>query len=154
MSESDSPSIVADVEAEPVGVHDGRSEAALAAARATPERIVAAWANHDAATFADAFTPDGYMILPGVYASGRDEIRFFMASAFAVPYYGTRVAGTPLEARLLAPGVAVVVTKGGVLAPGDSEVSAERAIRATWVVVERDGRWQIAAYQNSPAGNA
>jgi uncharacterized protein (TIGR02246 family) len=43
----------------------------------------------------------------------------------------------------------VLITEGGVLAPGET-VAAERLIRATWVVAKQDNGWQLAAYHNSP----
>ncbi|KJK58362.1 SgcJ/EcaC family oxidoreductase [Saccharothrix sp. ST-888] len=122
-----------------------------AALRAVPELIVAAWAEHDADRFAETFTEDATLILPGdVYLTGREEIRSFMAQAFAGPFKGTRVTGRPISVRPLAEGVAVVVTRGGVLAPGDTEVTAERAIRATWVLAKEGADWRIASYQNTP----
>lgn len=129
-------------------------EAVQAAVAAVPARIVAAWAAQDADAFADVFTEQGSMILPGVLQVGRDAVRAFMTRAFAGPYRGTRVTGTPVALQLTGPGTAVVVTRGGVLHGDETEVPAERAIHATWVVVERDGQWQLAAYQNSPAHSA
>jgi len=113
-------------------------------------RIVTAWADHDAEAFAAAFTEDATMILPGQYRKGRDQIRDFMAAGFAGPYRGTQVTGEPLDFRYLAEDVALLLTVGGVLAPGQREVSAGQAIRASWLLAERDGRWLLAAYQNSP----
>lgn len=124
--------------------------AEVVAAAALPARIVAAWAAHDSAAFAAVFAADGSMILPGLHLSGRDAIAAFMARAFTGPYRGTRVVGTPFDARVLAPGVVLLLTEGGVIPDGRSELPEGAAVRASWLVVERDGRWQLAAYQNSP----
>ncbi|MEU0743887.1 SgcJ/EcaC family oxidoreductase [Streptomyces sp. NPDC006134] len=121
-----------------------------AAVAALPQRIVEAWAAHDADAFAEVFTPDGTMIIPGVFQQGRDSIRAFMAEAFQGPFKGTRVVGTPVDLRFANSESGILITRGGILAPGESEPSAERAVHASWVVVKRDGRWFLAAYQNSP----
>ncbi|WP_335936520.1 SgcJ/EcaC family oxidoreductase [Streptomyces sp. PTD5-9] len=121
-----------------------------AAVAALPQRIVAAWAAHDADAFADVFTPDGTMILPGHFQQGRDAIRTFMTNAFAGPFKGTRVTGTPVDIRFADAESGILITRGGILAPGETEPSPERAVHASWVVVKRDGRWLLAAYQNSP----
>jgi uncharacterized protein (TIGR02246 family) len=119
--------------------------------RGVSERIVTAWAKHDADAFAEAFTEDGSLILPGgIYLKSREEVRAFMAQAFAGPYKGTRVTGTPLAVKPLADNVVLMLTQGGVLAPGESTVSAEREIRASWLLAKRGGKWLITAYQNTP----
>ncbi|MFD4660047.1 SgcJ/EcaC family oxidoreductase [Kitasatospora sp. NPDC058444] len=122
-----------------------------AALSAVPQRIVAAWAEQDAEGFAEVFTEDATLILPGdVFLTSREAIRAFMTQAFAGPFKGTRVTGDPVSVRPLAENVAVLVTRGGVLAPGDAEVTAERAIRATWVLAREGADWKIASYQNTP----
>lgn len=116
-----------------------------------PDRIVAAWQAKDADAFAATFTEDGSMILPGdIYLTGRQRIRNFMAEAFSGPYRGTQVTGTPLAYKRLADDVVLLLTQGGVLADGDSEVPADNAIRASWLLQRVGGRWLITAYQNTP----
>lgn len=117
-----------------------------------PKRIVAAWAGQDAEAFAEVFTEDGTMILPGVLRNGRDEIRSYMDAAFSGAYKGTRVMGTPQQFRILADDVVLLITRGGVLAADEQDLPDGRAVHASWLVVRRDRRWQLAAYQNSPAG--
>jgi uncharacterized protein (TIGR02246 family) len=126
----------------------------MAAVADLPQRIVTAWSRHDADAFADMFTEDGSMILPGVYCKGREQIRAYMAEGFAGPYRGTQVTGQPVDLRFIGDGVAVLISQGGVLAPGEVTVPDERTVRASWVAVNRDGEWLLAAYQNSPHGSA
>ena len=120
------------------------------AAAAVPGRIVAAWAAHDAEAFGNVFHPDGTMILEGVFRQGRDAIREYMAEAFATVYKGTQVTGQPLAVRFFGPEIGLVITEGGVLGPGQNKVSDAEAIRASWLLVKRDGTWRLAAYQNTP----
>lgn len=122
-----------------------------AAVQAVPGQIVAAWAAHDAAAFAAVFTEDGSMILPGdVFLTGREAVRKFMDEAFRGPYKGTQVTGTPLAIKPLGNDVVLVITEGGVIAEGDSELTSDSAIRASWLLRKQDGRWLITAYQNTP----
>lgn len=122
-------------------------------ALSVPLRLVAAWAQNDASGIASVFSEDGILILPGdVYKKGRAEIRAFMAAAFAGPFKGTGVTGQPVDVRFVSDDVALLRTHGGILAPGETEIAPELAVRSTWVTVKKDGRWQLAAYQNSPRG--
>jgi uncharacterized protein (TIGR02246 family) len=123
------------------------------AVREVPQRIIAAWAENDGDAFADVFTEDATMILPGgIYVTGREGIRAFMSAAYSGPYKGTRVFGEPVSAKFLGTEAAVLVTKGGVLTGKETEVAPERAVRATWVLAKQDGQWLITAYQNTPIG--
>lgn len=121
-----------------------------AAIAALPQRIIAAWGALDADAFASVFTEDATMIIAGAHRKGRGQIREYMAGAFAGPYRGTQVVGTPFEVRLLGPGVVLMLSEGGVRGASESEVSVKNAVRASWLVVKQDGEWALAAYQNTP----
>ncbi|GAA4549722.1 SgcJ/EcaC family oxidoreductase [Amycolatopsis samaneae] len=126
----------------------------LAAVTAVPQRIIDAWAGNDAEAFADVFAEDGTMALPGVFVKGREGVKNFMAAGYAGPYKGTRVYGEPIDVKFLGADSAVVVTLGGVLGKGETEIAEERKVRALWVLAKNDGEWQLAAYQNTPANAA
>jgi uncharacterized protein (TIGR02246 family) len=118
-----------------------------------PLRLVAAWAKNDADGVANVFTDDGILILPGnVYKKSREEIRAFMAAAYAGPFKNSGVTGTPVDVRFVADDIALLRTEGGILAEGQTVIEPELAVASTWVVVKRDGEWKLAAYQNSPRG--
>lgn len=126
-------------------------EAEMAAIAALTQKVVAAWAYNDADSFAGVFVEDGTMILPGMYLKGRDAIHAYLVESFAGQYKGTQVTGRPLDLRLLSADCGILLTQGGVLPAGHTEVPDEQSIRASWVVVKRDGQWWLAAYQNSHA---
>jgi hypothetical protein len=42
------------------------------------------------------------------------------------------------------------LTVGGVLGPGEKEMSGKQAIRAAWILVRSEGLWRLAVYQNCP----
>ena len=128
----------------------GLTDADKAAIASLTQRVIAAWAYHDAGSFADVFTEDGTMILAGVYKKGRADIGEYMAAAFEGIYKGTQVTGKPIDMRPLGRDAAILLSQGGVLEPGESEVAESAAIRAAWVVVREDGQWRLAAYQNTP----
>ncbi|MEV6623810.1 SgcJ/EcaC family oxidoreductase [Amycolatopsis sp. NPDC051106] len=122
-----------------------------AAIAALTQKVIAAWAYGDADGFANVFTEDGTMILPGIFKKGREEIRAFLVESFAGNYKGTQVTGRPIEIRFFTPDSGVLITQGGVLAAGETEVTDSQSIRASWTVVKRDGSWHLASYQNTPA---
>ena len=114
-------------------------------------QFVVAWQANDAKALGDLFAEDGTLVLPGdLYLKSRAEISGYMARAYQGPYKGTGVFGTPVNIRLIGGDTAVLITEGGVLAPGETEVAPKRQIRATWVCVKQGGEWRVFAYHNSP----
>jgi uncharacterized protein (TIGR02246 family) len=126
------------------------SNSDAAAIAALAQRMVSGWAYGEAETIADLFVEDGTMILAGVFCNGKDEIRDYFAKAFEGTYKGTQVTGKPISIRVLGADTAILLSQGGVLQAGETEVSETGAIRASWLVVRTDGQWRLAAYQNSP----
>jgi uncharacterized protein (TIGR02246 family) len=127
------------------------SDGVMAELVAIPGRLVTAWAANDAKAFSQLFIEDGTMILPGVYKKGREEIRQHMEAGYAGQYKGTTVTGSPLDAKPLGSDAVAMITVGGVLAPGEKELSSKEAIRASWIMVkDDDGMWRISLYQNCP----
>jgi uncharacterized protein (TIGR02246 family) len=110
-----------------------------------------AWADNDAEAFAALYTEDATVVQPGIHKKNRDDIRATMAAGFAGPLKGSRVLDEPQSIRFLGSEAAVVITEGGVLMAGQSELPSERLVRATWILTNQDGQWYVAAYQNSPA---
>jgi uncharacterized protein (TIGR02246 family) len=97
------------------------------------------------------YTEDATVVQPGVYKKDREEIRTTMAAAFAGPLSGSRATDQPSSIRFLTDDTAIVISQGGIIFPGQDAVASEGLIRATWVLVRRDGGWRIASYHNSPA---
>jgi uncharacterized protein (TIGR02246 family) len=126
------------------------TKADMAAIASLTQRMIAAWAVADAEAIANLFVDDGTMILAGTYCDNRAAIQAYFAEAFRGEYRDTQVTGKPLASRFLGPDAGVLLTVGGVLEPGETEMSSKQAIRASWTVVRRDGEWRLAAYQNTP----
>ncbi|WP_028478582.1 SgcJ/EcaC family oxidoreductase [Nocardia sp. CNY236] len=115
-----------------------------------PQRIMDAWKNNDAAGFASVFTEDGTMILPGVHQKGRNAIAAFMTEAFAGPYAGTQVIGTPFDVKTLTDDVVILFTQGGIRPTTADSLPDGAWVRATWVLVRDGDSWSLASYTNAP----
>jgi uncharacterized protein (TIGR02246 family) len=114
-------------------------------------RLYQAWEAGDADAFVADYTEDATVVQPGVYKRDREEIRTTMAAAFAGPLSGSRATDDPAAIRFLTNDTALVISEGGIIFPGQDTVASEGLVRASWVLVRRDGGWRIASYHNSPA---
>ena len=112
--------------------------------------VYTAWEANDADEFVAVYLDDATVVQPGVHKKNRQEIRATMAAGFGGPLKGSRVIDTPQDVRFVNDETAIVVSEGGILFPGETTCPADRMVRATWVIAERDGRWLVAAYHNSP----
>jgi uncharacterized protein (TIGR02246 family) len=116
------------------------------------KRVYQAWEANDAETFVAEYLDDASVVQPGIYKEDREEIRTTMAAGFAGPLRGSRVSDQPVDIRFLTDEVAIVISEAGIIFAGQDAVPSGGLVRATWVLVKRDGSWRIAAYHNSPAG--
>ena len=109
-----------------------------------------AWAAGDADGMVAAYTGDASAIMPGALRDSREVIRDSMAAAFAGPLAGTTTFNEQLSIRFVGTDAAIVLSRSGILFPGQSEVPLEGRVNCTWVLEKQDGTWMIAAYHNSP----
>jgi uncharacterized protein (TIGR02246 family) len=120
------------------------------AVRDIVRRVEEVWAENDADSMADVFAEDASLLLPGdVYLKDREQVRAYFKMGYGGPLKGSRVAGRPVNIKHVSDDVAIVITEGGVLYPGQTEVSTENAIRATWVLARHGQEWLVTAYHNT-----
>lgn len=113
-------------------------------------RARAAWDANDAAALADSFAENGSILVDDEQINGREAILAFFTDAFGARLAGTKLHTEPIDVKVLEPGVAVVITDGGVLYDGETAVPAERTVRGTWVAAQVDGEWRVVSQQTSP----
>lgn len=109
-------------------------------------RIVSAWNAGDAAAYAAEFTADAtYVVFIGLVLRGRAAIEAEHVPVFTKWQRGSRMSIRILDLRMPAPGVAVMVTTGGI---GTRRRVPEDKVQ-TFTLVLEDGRWRCAAFQNT-----
>lgn len=110
------------------------------AVRALLARIVEAWARSDAEAYAACFTEDSdYVTFNGMHLRGRAENREAHAPLFRGVLKGTRIDPSITDLSFLAADVALV----------HSASSTRGKSLQTFVLIKRDGHWQIRAFQNT-----
>jgi uncharacterized protein (TIGR02246 family) len=122
------------------------------AIRGLVERMSEAWAKGDGRAFAAVFAADAdYVVFDGTRLQGRKAIGEAHQRLFDTVLKGTRLGGRVTSVRFLTPDAAVVHGEGGVLRPGEAEVSARQRSVQTLVAVRRGGGWAIEAFHNTRA---
>ncbi len=126
------------------------------ALRGTVESFQTAWNAHDAAAVVALFIDDADQVMgDGPMTIGRQALQQWWGARFAGMEAGRRITLTVSAVRLVTPQVAVintVATSGGRDAQGHALPSDTD--RGTWVVVQKSGRWLMAALRVYPAEHA
>jgi len=109
--------------------------------------LIDAWARHDAEAYAALFTEDAsYISYVGTYYQGRGDIEASHRTLWSKFLGGTKLADEILDVRFLGQDIAVVTGRGDTYKgakPGKlSKIQ-------TYTLTRTDGRWLIAAFQNT-----
>jgi uncharacterized protein (TIGR02246 family) len=115
-----------------------------------PMRIQAAWERNDADMFADLFAENGSLLMQDEQLTSREQIRAYMKAGFAGPLKGAKVRGGPLMVQFLGPDTALVVSEGGIMLDGETEISPDRQVRVVWTIVKQDDGVRLFSHQSSP----
>jgi uncharacterized protein (TIGR02246 family) len=124
--------------------------AADAAVRDLVLRLEAGWNSGDAEAFAGPFTDDAdYVAINGAHLKGREAIARGHRGIFETIYKGSRNQATIAAVRFLRPDVAVVHARWRLEYLQGGGVAAVEAYTSMVAVVDTDGEWRIAAFQNT-----
>ncbi|MER5865131.1 SgcJ/EcaC family oxidoreductase [Kitasatospora sp. NPDC002040] len=125
-----------------------QSTSETAAVQAVLNRLVDAWARHDAEAYGDLFTEDAtYITYIGTRYQGRPDIVACHRTLFGGLAKGTRLADATLDIRFPAPGLAVVNGRGDTYKGKRPQKLSK--IQTYTLVRGDDGQWLIAAFQNT-----
>jgi uncharacterized protein (TIGR02246 family) len=123
-----------------------------AAIRALYQQLMDGWNAASGDAFAAPFEEDGDLVgFDGTHIKGRQEIALFHQHLFDMFLKGSRLVGKVTSQRFLTSDVAVVHTVGGTVMAGQTDLEPERNSVQTLVAVKRNGKWGLAAFQNTRA---
>jgi uncharacterized protein (TIGR02246 family) len=118
--------------------------------RALYDQLMEGWNRGSGEAFAACFTADGDLVaFDGTHFRGRQHIAAAQQELFDKWLAGTRLVGAVESVRFLGPDVAIAHAVGNTIARGRSRPDRERASIQTLVAVQKDGRWQLGAFQNT-----
>lgn len=115
------------------------------------ERLDSAWNAGNGARFAAEFTDDADVInVSGDHFRTRSDIATQMQSIFGTVFRGSTHRSRTLElARYLADGIIIVVSSSVIDVPA-GPLAPLATSRQTFIVVDRQGMWQIRHWHNTP----
>ncbi len=115
------------------------------------DTMIDAWNRRDAAGMAWAFAADGSLVgFDGTQVNGSKNIEAHLAPIFAhhpTPAFVTLTR----EVRTLGNGTVILRADTGMIQQGKAEINSALNAVQSLVAVRRDGRWQVALFQNTPA---
>lgn len=117
------------------------------------DQLTDAWSRGDADAYGALFTEDAtYTSFVGTYYQGRADIVEGHRALFKGFKKGTELTDSILGIRFYGPDTAVVTSRGDTY-KGDPKQPEELSKTQTYTVVRQDGRWLIAAFQNTQRKN-
>jgi uncharacterized protein (TIGR02246 family) len=120
------------------------------AIRALYQQLMDGWNAGSGDAFASSFEEDGDLVgFDGTHFKGRQEIALFHQHLFDVFLKGSRLVGKVRGVRFLTCDVAVLHAVGGTVMAEQTHLEPERNSVQTLVAVKRNGRWSLAAFQNT-----
>ena len=115
------------------------------------DTMIDAWNRRDAAAMAWAFADNGSLVgFDGSQVNGSKNIEAHLAPIFGnhpTPAFVT----VTREIRSLGNGTVILRADAGMIQQGKSEINPAMNAVQSLIAVRRDGRWQIALFQNTPA---
>jgi uncharacterized protein (TIGR02246 family) len=121
-----------------------------AAIRQVVKQVEDGWNAHDGKAFAAAFAPNAdYVVVNGMRATGREAIEKGHTAIFTTIYKDSHNAGTVKSIRFLRPDVAVAHVEWNLEFRAGGETRKGHAMN-TMVMTKDEGKWSIAAFQNTP----
>jgi uncharacterized protein (TIGR02246 family) len=137
--------------AEETGQHHGTGADATRDIETLYRHLLAAWNQRDASAYAGLFAKDGYVVgFDGSQMEGQAQIARDLGGIFA-DHATARYVATVEGVQFLAPQVAVLRSRAGMVLPGQSDINPAANALQTLIAVKTDGEWSIAVFQNTPA---
>jgi uncharacterized protein (TIGR02246 family) len=120
------------------------------AIRGLYQQAIDGWNAGSGDAFAAPFEEDGDLVgFDGTHFKGRQEIASFHQHLFDMFLKGSRLVGKVRSVRFLTSDIAIMHAVGGTVIAGQTDLEPERNSVQTLVAVKRNGKWGLAAFQNT-----
>ncbi len=115
------------------------------------QQLLQQWNKRNAAGMTGLFATNGTLIgFDGSQLNGQKEIYAVLEEIFS-NFPTAAYISIVKEVRLLTPTTALLLAVAGMVAVGSSDISPEVNVLHSITVVEEEGKWRIALFQNTPA---